>query len=145
MKEVIKDGYPLLLLSDQEWIDVFASKTLEGKALSAFFLKKAELDYSVSSKYEEINLYIAKILDKFFVTRPLLLIDNYEQRVFLETITCGTCLWTGMAAEPLSIENYVEISKEIKKLLLDKAMSFRVIPCPVCGTKLPRHCIWVEH
>lgn len=72
----------------------------------------------------------------------LVMPDGRWQRVFLEHLTCGTCGWQGLTANPLladlyaTLPGYWDLQREAAKL--------PKLSCPRCGNELPRHPIWID-
>jgi hypothetical protein len=64
------------------------------------------------------------------------------QRVHIESPSCTKCNARFTIANPTEWELYMLHPKEWE--LLRKAAAQPLLPCPVCGAKLPREAIWLE-
>jgi hypothetical protein len=145
MDAAVENGQPLLALMPSEWQETFRSGQLLGRPISDIFRRSAMTALAYAVQYPELDVYVSDLDARFFFVQVLVHLHGYAQRVFLERVTCGTCSWSGMSAEPFSIDNYLGLHPEVRTSLMTRAMTLPQIPCPHCGAKLPRRSVWTEH
>jgi hypothetical protein len=145
MREISLDNQLFLAPTQVEWAALLADGQLRGKPLSSTFIRTAELCLTVAATHSELSVLILILDNRFLFPKVFLEINTYQQRIFLERLTCAVCGWSGMAGEPLVQDNYVGLSNDAYQTLLKIALQFPILPCPVCSTKLPRHPIWLEY
>ena len=145
MFQLLDNGQQLLYPSDAEWTDLLGSGVLLGRRLSPTFLRSAQHLLPVVAQYPELSLTILDLDGRYFFAKAFLQVAAYKQRVFLETLQCVVCKWSGWTAEPLVSDNYFGLSLDLQNQLLQQALTLPLLPCPVCRAKLPRHPIWVAY
>ena len=64
------------------------------------------------------------------------------QRVHIEHLACDFCHWYGATANPMIPDLYFGVADKWE--VMRRAERHPVLPCPRCGSKLPRHPIWTE-
>ena len=72
----------------------------------------------------------------------LLKTDSSLQRVHIEHLLCEVCAWYGATANPMLVDLYAGVQNVWE--VMRNAERYAVLPCPKCGSKLPRHPIWTE-
>lgn len=145
MLQVLDNGQQLLNPSEAEWVEILRSGELNGRQTSATFLRSVQQSLPVVAQYAELSLTILDLDGRYFFPKVFLQVADYKQRVFLEALQCIVCNWSGWIAEPLVADNYIGLPWDLVLQLLQKAMTFPLSPCPICGAKLPRHPIWVAY
>ena len=145
MDVVTDNGQPLLALTPQEWQETFHSGQLLGRPISDIFRLNSTEALACAAQYPELCVYISDADGRFFFPQVILQIQGYAQRVFLERLTCGVCSWSGMSAEPFSLDNYLLLPEETRIQLMRNARTLPQVPCPRCGAILPRRSVWTEY
>jgi len=145
MDVVIDNGQPLLALTPQEWQEAFRNCQLLGRPISAIFRHNSTEALAYAAQYPELCVYVGDVDGHFFLPQVILQIQGYAQRVFLERLTCGICSWSGMSAEPFSLDNYLLLPEETRSQLIRNVGTLPQAPCPRCGAKLPRRSVWTEY
>jgi hypothetical protein len=145
MLQVLDNGQQLLNPSEAEWVEILHSGELNGRQISATFLRSVQQSLPVVAQYAELSLTILDLDGRYFLPKVFLQVADYKQRVFLEKLQCRVCDWSGWTAEPLVEGNYVGLPWDLVKQLLQKALTLPPTPCPIFGAKLPRHPILVAY
>jgi len=145
MLQVLDNGQQLFSPSTAEWAELLCSRVLRGRQLSPTFLRSVQQILPVVAQYTELSLTILDLDGRYFFPKVFLQVSAYKQRVFLETLQCLVCEWSGLTAEPLVSDNYIGLSINLQNQLRQHALTLPLLPCPVCGAKLPRHPIWVAY
>ncbi|MDO7846833.1 hypothetical protein Q5H92_10730 [Hymenobacter sp. M29] len=144
MEVVVDHGQLLLALTPPEWQETFRSGRLLGRAISDTFRRSSTEALAYAARYPELAVYVED-MGRFFFVLVVVQQDGYAQRVFLERLTCATCSWSGMSANPLCIDQYIGLPAEVRTDLMRNALALPQTPCPQCNTALPRQSIWTEH
>ena len=145
MLQVLDNGQQLLYPSGVEWTALLRRDVLRDRHLSPTFLWAVQRLLPVVAPYPELRLTILDLDGRYFLPQVLLQPAAYTQRVFLETLQCLVCEWSGWTANPLVRDNYLGLPLDLQNQLLQRALTLPLLPCPVCGAKLPRHPIWVAY
>lgn len=145
MLQVLDNGQQLLHPSAAEWADLLRNGVLRGRQLSPTFLRSAQQILPVVVQYNELELTILDLDGRYFFPQVLLCLTAYKQRVFLERLQCQVCEWAGLTAEPLGMDNYLGLPLDLQNQLRQQALTLPLLPCPICGAKLPRHPVWVAY
>jgi hypothetical protein len=95
-------------------------------------------------QYSELTLALYRPGEyaKQLIPCALLLTPTGWQRVHIERLTCSVCGWDGKTANPTIPDLYAGAPNE--REAFESAWRMPTAPCPRCGSKLPRHPIWVE-
>jgi hypothetical protein len=103
---------------------------------------KSRLEFVQRYPEFEMGLFDPKAFKPFWFECVLLKTECGWQRVHIESLLCEVCGWYGATANPMIPDLYMGTSD--KWAAMDAADKHKVLPCPKCGSKLPRHSIWVE-
>lgn len=144
-KTELIDGEILHILDKETWEVVIQDMVFEGIPVLSLNLRdwvKYRLDFVQHNKEFELALYDPKIFKSAWWVCVLLKTEFGLQRVHIEHLQCEICEWYGATANPMDSDLYYGTSD--KWAALKAAEIHKVVPCPKCGNKLPRHPIWVE-
>lgn len=99
--------------------------------------------YAFVQRYPELSLgFIEPTYPSPWSPCVILNTEVGLQRVHLERLTCTVCGWSGVTANPTDSTLYLFVAETDRAL--QEAFTHPIVPCPRCGSRLPRHPIWTE-
>jgi hypothetical protein len=138
------DGQEILLPTQEDWENILVEPIIDGRPVAIVY--SIERVLRVANRCPDIYLGLG-FLSLFMEWMPYVFvkIEDHFQRVHLEKLTCETCHWTGMTANPMVIDSYFgDGINQDYFILMKYAMQYPILKCPQCGDCLPRHPIWIE-
>jgi predicted RNA-binding Zn-ribbon protein involved in translation (DUF1610 family) len=144
IKHICIDGQEILFFDADDWEDLKLNPVLDNMPIAIQDSVWSSL--KIVQQYPELHLGLSQIsIWKKWMPYVFLEIDSGFQRGHLETLTCDNCGWRGYTVNPMVIDPYIgDGINQDYITLMRLAEIHSVLPCPNCGTRLPRHPIWVE-
>ncbi len=142
IQHILVDGEQLLLPSRAAWRQLLVDPVIDGAPFAVPDLLRHNL--LVTCLYDELVLALQQSGGRQAKWLPIVLLQYVDgwQRVHLERLTCNTCGWQGMTANPTIMDLYLGVPN--RKVAEDRAWQHPVVPCPQCHSTLPRRPIWVQ-
>lgn len=139
------DGQAVYVPDAGSWESLLRRRECAGSSFAVEGLEhwwRWTLDFVRRHREFAIALYRAGL--PAFKLSPLVLLRTRTgwQRVHIEHLQCEVCDWCGATANPTIPDLYVGTPDRWGAL--KEAERHPVLPCPKCGSKLPRHPIWTE-
>ncbi|MCL1790399.1 MAG: hypothetical protein FWG40_03420 [Peptococcaceae bacterium] len=143
-KEILVNNEPFIIPSEETLdgmlgdpdflgLPLYVPETLDLlTALSNFIQKNRKVFVLGLSQYQ----------NKIWLPMALFKLNGNWQRVHIEYPKCSECGWRGAIANPTEPSLYFGVPSRFD--VLRQACSLPRLGCPVCGSILSRHAIWVE-
>lgn len=145
IKSEIVDGETMYIPDEKGWANILQDMVFAGTPVFLSDMRdwlKPHIEFVQHYPELEMALYDPKAFKPFWFTCVLLKTEYGWQRVHIEHLLCEVCGWYGATANPMIPDLYDGTSD--RWAAMDDADKHKVLPCPKCGNKLPRHPIWVE-
>lgn len=145
VKSQVVDGREFFVPDIADWPYFLAGGQFQGKSvysegLADLLAQHAEL----ARRHEELFLSFRAFTaeSEHFTVCMLLRTARGLQPVHIECLECEECGWSGNTANPMVADLYIGFADPFAAMR--SAEAYPVLSCPKCGSKLPRHPIWIE-
>jgi hypothetical protein len=141
----IIDGGEMYVPNLQTWETLFQTRVFQERTVFSEDMRDLVSNHlDLSRRYPEFALAFQAFspLKESWLICMLLQTMSGPQRVHIEHLRCDVCGWYGTTANPMLPDLYLGVPD--RRSALDAAAKQPEVPCPKCGTKLPRPAIWTE-
>lgn len=141
----IIDGQEVYVPDVQAWETLFQSRVFQGRTVFSEDMRDlVRIHLDLSRRYPAFALAFRTLpaLKESWLICMLFQTPSGPQRVHIEHLKCNVCGWYGPTANPMVSDLYIGVLDSWA--VMRAAERHPVVPCPRCGTKLPRPAIWAE-
>ena len=142
IERLVVDGGTLLILDAIAWRRLLFDPYVDNLSLGVRDSLYKNLAFTHYFDELVLSLQPLRSAQPSWIGLVLLRIVDRWQRVQLKRLTCPTCEWKGVTANPMGTDLYIGAADTWAAL--DQAAELPIKPCPHCGGTLPRHPIWIE-